>query len=59
MPAAENRRSPLAELTGLPLYVLDMMQFKAGGNAVPQDEYRRPAEMTAFLAAIKREVAGV
>lgn len=29
----------LAEVTGLPLYVLDMMQFKAGGVAVPREEY--------------------
>jgi len=31
----------LAELTGLPLYVLDMIQFRAGGGAVPNDEYLR------------------
>lgn len=29
----------LAELTRLPLYTLDLMQFRAGGEAVPQDEY--------------------
>ena len=29
----------LAELTHLPLYSIDMMQFKAGGDAVPHDEY--------------------
>src|SRR5690242_2247702 len=29
----------LADLTGLPLFVVDMMQFKAGGKAVPHDEY--------------------
>jgi len=29
----------LAELTGLPLYILDMMQFRAGGAAVPQEEF--------------------
>jgi len=29
----------LAELTGLPLYVVDMMQFRAGGVKVPQDEF--------------------
>jgi adenylate kinase family enzyme len=29
----------LAELTRLPLYVVDMMQFRAGGAAVPQDEF--------------------
>jgi adenylate kinase family enzyme len=28
----------LAELTGLPLYVVDMMQFRAGGVKVPQHE---------------------
>ena len=29
----------LAELTRIPLYVVDMMQFRAGGIAVPHDEY--------------------
>ena len=29
----------LAELTGLPLYSLDMIAFRAGGGAVPQDDY--------------------
>jgi adenylate kinase family enzyme len=29
----------LAELTGLPLYVLDMIQFRAGGGKVPHEEY--------------------
>jgi adenylate kinase family enzyme len=29
----------LAELTGLPLHVVDMMQFRVGGAAVPQDEF--------------------
>jgi adenylate kinase family enzyme len=29
----------LAELTGLPLYVIDMMQFRAGGAKVPHDEF--------------------
>jgi adenylate kinase family enzyme len=29
----------LAELTGLPLHVIDMMQFKPGGEKVPPDEY--------------------
>ena len=33
----------LAELTGLPLYVIDMIQFRAGGDEVPRevphDEY--------------------
>jgi adenylate kinase family enzyme len=29
----------LAEITRLPLYVLDKLQFKDGGAAVPQDEY--------------------
>ena len=29
----------LAELTELPLYVLDMMQFKPGGVKVPQHEF--------------------
>jgi len=31
----------LAELTGLPLYVVDMMQFRAGGAKVPHDEFLR------------------
>ncbi len=31
----------LAELTGLPLYPLDMIQFRAGGGEVPHDEYLR------------------
>ena len=41
MPAAANRRSPgaLADLTRLPLYPLDMMQFRVGGAEVPHDEY--------------------
>lgn len=29
----------LAELTRLPLYPLDIIQFRAGGGAVPHDEY--------------------
>ncbi len=29
----------LADLTGLPLYPLDLIQFKAGGEPVPHDEY--------------------
>jgi adenylate kinase family enzyme len=29
----------LAELTGLPLYVVDLMQFRDGGAKVPQDEF--------------------
>ena len=29
----------LAELTGLPLYPLDLIQFRAGGGKVPHDEY--------------------
>jgi adenylate kinase family enzyme len=29
----------LAELTPLPLYPLDLIQFKAGGDAVPHEEY--------------------
>lgn len=31
----------LAEVTGLPLYPLDMIQFRAGGGEVPRDEYLR------------------
>jgi adenylate kinase family enzyme len=31
--------SRLAELTRLPLYIVDMMQFRAGGAAVPHEEY--------------------
>jgi adenylate kinase family enzyme len=29
----------LAEVTRLPLYVVDMMQYRAGGVAVPHEEY--------------------
>ena len=29
----------MAELTRLPLYPLDLIQFRAGGGAVPHDEY--------------------
>ena len=29
----------LAAATGLPLYVIDMMQFRPGGAAVPHDEF--------------------
>ena len=29
----------LAELTGLPLHVVDMLQFRAGGARVPHDEF--------------------
>jgi adenylate kinase family enzyme len=29
----------LAQLTGLPLYPLDLIQFKPGGEPVPHDEY--------------------
>jgi adenylate kinase family enzyme len=31
----------LAELTGLPLHVVDMMQFRAGGASVPHDDFLR------------------
>ena len=31
----------LAELTGLPLYVVDMMQFRPGGAKVLHDEFLR------------------
>ena len=31
----------LAELTGLPLYVVDLMQFRAGGGEVPHEEFLR------------------
>ena len=31
----------LAERTGLPLYPLDLIQFRAGGGEVPHDEYLR------------------
>lgn len=31
----------LAELTSLPLYVVDMMQFEAGGTEVPHEEFLR------------------
>ncbi|MGE0254048.1 MAG: adenylate kinase [Alphaproteobacteria bacterium] len=31
----------LADLTGLPLHVIDMMQFAAGGVAVPRHEFLR------------------
>ena len=31
----------LAELTNLPLYPLDMIQYRAGGGEVPHDEYLR------------------
>jgi len=29
----------LASIAGLPLHVVDMMQFRAGGEAVPHDEF--------------------
>src|SRR6266853_783184 len=29
----------LAELTRLPLHTVDMIKFKAGGEAIPHDEY--------------------
>ena len=29
----------LAELTRLPLYSLDLIQYKAGGGQVPHDQY--------------------
>ena len=29
----------LAQLTGLPLHVVDMMQFRPGGDPVPHEEY--------------------
>jgi hypothetical protein len=31
----------LAAITGLPLYVIDKLQFQEGGAAVPHDEYSR------------------
>jgi adenylate kinase family enzyme len=36
----------LAEVTGLPLYSLDLIQYKAGGGEVPHEEYlRRHADL--------------
>lgn len=29
----------LAEITGLPLYIIDYMQFRDGGDPVPQEEF--------------------
>ncbi|MFL6570886.1 MAG: adenylate kinase [Burkholderiales bacterium] len=40
----------LAELTRLPLYVVDMMQFRVGGVAVPHDEF-----LTAHAALLQRD----
>ncbi len=40
----------LAELTGLPLYVIDMMQFRSGGIAVPHEEY-----LAAHAQVLKRD----
>ena len=40
----------LAELTQLPLYVVDMMQFRPGGAAVPHDEF-----MKAHAEVLQRE----
>ena len=34
----------LAQLTGLPLYVIDMIQFKTGGEKVSHDEYLKTHE---------------
>jgi adenylate kinase family enzyme len=31
--------SRLAEVTGLPLYPLDRIQYKAGGGKIPHEEY--------------------
>jgi hypothetical protein len=41
MPEAASLRLPkrLAELTGLPLYVVDITQFRPGGAKVPHDEF--------------------
>jgi adenylate kinase family enzyme len=36
----------LAELTSLPLYVVDMMQFGSGGTKIPHDEFlQAPADL--------------
>lgn len=40
----------LAELTGLPLYVLDLMQFRSGGAKVPEREF-----LQAHANLIRRE----
>lgn len=31
----------LSQITGLPLHVLDKMQFQSGGTEVPQEEFKR------------------
>ncbi|MGF1566594.1 MAG: adenylate kinase [Nodosilinea sp.] len=31
----------LAEITGLPLYILDKVQYRSGGIAVPAEDYKR------------------
>ena len=40
----------LAELTRLPLYPLDLIQFRTGGNKVPHDEY-----LTAHADLLRRD----
>jgi adenylate kinase family enzyme len=42
-PVAVSRRwlRKLAELTGLPLYSVDMIQYPTGDAKIPHDEYRR------------------
>jgi hypothetical protein len=43
----------LAEVTGLPLYPLDRIQFKAGGGKVPHEEHRS-ATFDALQVVTKR-----
>jgi adenylate kinase family enzyme len=39
----------LSEITGLPLYPIDLMQFRAGGDKVPDDEF-----LAAHAALLRR-----
>ena len=43
----------LAEITGLPLYPVDMLEWRAGGEAVPRDEFLKShAELLARDACV-------
>lgn len=51
----------LSDLTGLPLYILDKLQYQAGGAVVPHENFKRihqeilETDQWSILEAIKHE----
>ena len=48
----------LAAITGLRLHVIDMMQFRAGGEAVPHEEFSPPMPRSCVRTTGSSTVSG-